>query len=100
MTNEHLKLIADMLASVDNAFNHDTTAGKAAVMRAALGSVDPADDMLAICECGWRGTINDASRVAYDSGGDSWRRHAGRSGWHWNCPRCDRTIWSYYTVIN
>lgn len=96
--------IAEMLKSVEPDLDYpNNTHSKAQVVRAVMGSIDvPHDEstMLAICGCGWRGTMLDCRRRAYDSGHESWVRHAGRRGYHWNCPQCGATVWRYYHTIN
>jgi hypothetical protein len=98
--NDERKRIADMLASVDPAFNPDTTRGKAAVMRAILGSVEPEWEMAVICKCGWRGTFNDIAVLRFDTGPESWEMRAARRGYHYPCPKCGEVIWRYYHTIN
>lgn len=94
--------IAEMLKSIEPDLDYpNNTHSKAQVMRAVLGSVDvPYDEsvMLAICGCGWRGTMQDTHRENYDNG--KWAYHSGRQGYHWNCPKCGATIWRYYHTIN
>jgi hypothetical protein len=92
--------IAEMLASIDDAFDRDATSGKAAIMRARTGGVEPEWKMAAICRCGWRGTFNDVPIRRFDSGPDSWTMHAGRRGYHYLCPDCGEVIWRYYHTIN
>jgi hypothetical protein len=93
-----------MLKSIEPGLDYpNNTHSKAQVMRAAMGSINaPADEssMTAICVCGWRGTMTDTRRELYDSGAESWRKHAGRRGYHWNCPKCGDVVWKYYNEIN
>lgn len=94
--------IAKMLKSIEPDLDYpNNTHSKAQVMRAVMGSVDvPYDEqsMVAVCACGWEGTMGDTQREAYDNG--EWAHHAGRKGFHWNCPACGQLIWRYYDVIN
>lgn len=94
--------IAEMLKSIDENIDYpNDTYSRAAVMRAAIGSVNvPSDEssMLAICRCGWRGTMLEAHSVEYDNG--QWSYRAGRRGTHWHCPECNQVIWRYYHTIN
>jgi hypothetical protein len=98
--NDERERIADMLASIDPTFDRDTTRGKAAVVRAIMGSTKPQWEMTAICACGWRGTFNDIAVLRFDSGSESWEMHAGRRGYHYPCPNCGEVIWRYYNIIN
>jgi hypothetical protein len=92
--------IAEMLSSIDAAFDRNTDSGKAAILRAITGSTEPQWEMAAICSCGWRGTFNDIGFIRFDSGPDSWTMHAGRRGYHYPCPDCGEIIWRYYHTIN
>lgn len=91
---------AEMLKSVEPALDLETTRGRATVLRALLGSVDPDEAMLAICACGWRGILLDTRMEEYNSAPASWHRLAGRSGWHYLCPTCGAVVWKHYTLIN
>lgn len=93
---------AEMLKSVMPELDPATTGGKAAVMRALLGYVPVTDDtkMLAVCECGWRGTMLDTRMQEYQSEPENWRKLAGRQGWHYECPECGRVVWATYSVIS
>ena len=100
---DEIKRIAEMLKSIEPDLDYpNDTHSKAQVMRAMMGSIDvPFDEeseMLAICDCGWRGTMLDCLWEPYDNG--AWAVHAGRKGYHWNCPDCGETVWRYYNVIN
>ncbi len=103
MADEY-KRLAEMLKSIEPGLDYPNDRhSKAQVVRAALGSINvPMDEktMLAICACGWRGTMESTHREEYDSGAGSWRKHAGRRGYHWNCPECGETVWKYYNEIN
>jgi hypothetical protein len=94
--------IAEMLKSIDAKMDYPNDAySKAAVMRAMLGSIDvPTDEssMIALCECGWHGTMVATRKRNYDNG--EWAHRSGRRGMHWHCPECDRVIWKYYHTIN
>lgn len=103
MTDEFNR-IAEMLKSIEPGLDYPNDKhSKAQVMRAAMGSINvPLDEsaMVAICACGWRGTMQDCAREDYDSGHVSWTRRAGRQGYHWNCPECGETVWKYYHTIS
>lgn len=92
--------VGEMLKSIRPDLDMDSRDGKAEIMRGLMGSLRVPDHMVAICECGWRGTLVDTNERHYDSGPDSWRHHAGRRGWHWHCPKCQKVIWKYYSEIN
>lgn len=97
--------IAIMLQSVGIALHYPhTTESKANVGRALMGSIDVPlgkdAQMRAICKCGWEGTMLDCDMQAYNSGGQSWSRLAGREGTHWYCPKCRAIVWKYYHTIS
>lgn len=102
--DNEFKRTAEMLKSIDPNLDYpNDTHSKAHVMRAIMGSVNVPNDeskMIAICACGWRGTMQNCDRVNYASPDESWARLAGRKGYHWNCPECKTTIWKYYYMIN
>lgn len=101
---DELNRLAEILKSIEPTLNYpNDTRSKAQVMRARLGSINvPFDEstMIAICFCGWRGTMFDCDREQYNSSPESWAKLAGRQGLHWNCPECKSVIWRYYNVIN
>lgn len=102
MMDEKFIRIAKMLESIEPGLDYpNNTYSKAQVMRARLGSIEPPMDerqMLAVCDCGWTGDLNECDREEYDNG--KWGRNAGRRGYHWNCPRCKSLVWRYYHTIN
>lgn len=99
---EDFERVAQMLKSIMPELDYpNDTRSKAWVMRAVLGSVDvPYNEsgMMAICKCGWRGTMEVTQRENYDNG--KWSTLAGRKGYHWNCPECGETVWKYYNEIS
>jgi len=103
-TKNEMLIVAEMLQSINMAIEYpETSKSKADVMRALLGSVEPPRNetqMIAICTCGWRGTMQDAIKRKYDSGLESWSRLGGRRGWRWYCPDCDVVVWRYYWMIS
>lgn len=102
--NDERQRLAEMLKSIEPSLDYpNDTHSKAQVMRATMGSINvPLDEsqMVAICTCGWRGTMQDCDRVNYNTPHESWVRLAGRSGFHWNCPECKSVVWKYYDMIN
>lgn len=97
---EEFVRIAQMLQSVDPALDSATTHGKATIMLARMGRIEPQEDMLALCQCGWRGQIAETNERPYSTSEASWRMLAGRRGYVYVCPSCGAEIWRYYFEIN
>ena len=101
MNTDRFNRIAEMLKSIDEDFDPESSVGRAEVTLALIGHFNPPLDMLAICECGWRGTMRDCREFPYNNGASNWAKLSGRAGVHYHCPQCiDRVVWKYYYAMN
>lgn len=63
-----------------------------------LGHIEPKDELLIECSCGWHGTIKDC--LKNDFSNDGWNQLSGRKGYFWHCPDCNEIVWRYYHTIS
>lgn len=54
------------------------------------------EEWLACRHCKWNGKRKEAICTRVISSPESWYQLAGRDGWMWDCPVCDRQVDSYW----
>ena len=52
------------------------------------------------CTCGWTGTMDEAKERWISTNPYSWMTLAGREGYEYFCPLCNRLITTHYTRMS